>query len=247
MPPEQRKIDPASELLGTQMEHRQRIREQWKKDAGDLIDAHMFAASVVASMTTRISGRRFERQSQAMEGRMTLTAQFIQGIDICEVAISEALYSQAAALLKQELETLAAIDEFENNRRQDGRTPNIGNGAMRAFGPVYGDLNNIAHVSRDDITRKLVLFQRGELCGPSTIPQYDQELARFLYGYHVYFIISLAAYIERTFGEIFNEGFSKEEEQWLVWANTILLREKVVKLPPDAEERLVHFIENFRP
>ena len=83
--------------------------------------------------------------------------------------------------------------------------------------------------------------------GRAPIPQYDQELARFLYGYHVYFIISLAVYIERTFREIFNEGFSKEEEQWLVWANTILLREGVVKLPPDAEESLVHFIENFRP
>jgi hypothetical protein len=123
MPPEQRKVDPASELMGTQMEHRQRIREQWKKDAGDLIDAHMFATSVVANMTSRISGRRFERQSKEIEGRLTLTAQFIQGIEICEVAISEALYSQAAALLKQELETLAAIDEFEKVISTTSRTP----------------------------------------------------------------------------------------------------------------------------
>lgn len=247
MPSEQKKIDPGSELMGTQMEQRQRIREQWKKDAGDLIDAHMFATSVVANMTSRISGRRFERPSRAMEGRLTLTAQFIQGIDICEVAISEALYSQAAALLKQELETLAAIDEFEGDRRKDGKTPNVGAGAMRAFGPIYGDLNNIAHVSREDIARKLMLFQRGEICGPSTIPQYDQGLARFLYGYHVYFISSLAVYMERIFREIFNEGFSKEEEQWLVFADLILLREKVVELPPDAEEGLLRFIRNFRP
>jgi hypothetical protein len=192
MSPEQRKISPAAELMGTQMEERQRIRERWKKDAGDLIDAHMFAASAVASLTTRFSGKRFEQQSKSLEGRMSLTAQFIQGIDICEVAISEALYSQAAALLKQELETLAAIDELEKDRRKDGKTPNIGNGAMSAFGPIYGDLNNIAHVARDDIARKLVVFQRGEICGPTTIPQYDEALARFLYGYHVYFIIGLA-------------------------------------------------------
>jgi hypothetical protein len=247
MPPEPRKIDPASELMGTQMQHRQQIRERWKKDAGDLIDAHMFAASVVASMTGRISGRRFEQQSKAMEGRLSLTAQFIQGIDICEVAISEALYSQAATLLKQELETLGAIDEFENGRRQDGRTPNIGNGAMRAFGPIYGDLNNIAHVSRDDIARNLVVFQRGEICGPSTIPQYDEALARFLYGYHVYFIISLAVQIEKIFQEIFGEGFSKEEEQWIVWSGMVLLREKVIKLPSEAKENLAQFIDNFRP
>jgi hypothetical protein len=247
MPPEQRKVDPASELMGTQMEHRQRIREQWKKDAGDLIDAHMFATSVVANMTSRISGRRFERQSKEIEGRLTLTAQFIQGIEICEVAISEALYSQAAALLKQELETLAAIDEFEKDRRKNGKTPNVGTGAMRAFGPIYGDLNNIAHPSRDDIARNVVLFEKGEICGPSAIPQYNQELARFLYGNHVYFIISLAVQIKRIFREIFDEGFSKEEEQWLLSATMILLREKVVKLPPEATEDLAHFIENFRP
>jgi hypothetical protein len=244
---DQRKFDPASDLMGTQMAHRKRIRARWKEDAGDLIDAHMFATSVVANMTSRISGRRFERQSQAIEGRLTLTAQFIQGIDICEVAISEALYSQAAALLKQELETLAAIDEFESDRRKNGKTPNVGAGAMRAFGPIYGDLNNIAHVSRDDVARKLVLFQRGEIYGPSTIPQYDKELARLLYGNHVYFILSLAVQIERIFREIFDEGFSKEEEQWLVWATMVLLREKVVKLPSEAEESLEHFIENISP
>jgi hypothetical protein len=246
MPPEPKEISPAAELMGTQMEHRQQVRERWKNDAGDLIDAHMFAASAVASLAQRFSGRRFGQQSKSIEGRLSLTAQFIQGIDICEVAISEALYSQAAALLKQELETLAAIEEFENDRRKDGKTPNIGNGIMRAFGPIYGDLNNIAHVSRDDIARKLVLFQQGEICGPTAIPQYDEGLARFLYGYHVYFIIALAVQIERIFREIFGEGFSKEEEQWIVWANLVLLREKVVELPPEAKEGLAHFIDNFR-
>jgi hypothetical protein len=60
--------------MGTQMAHRKRIRMRSKEDAGDLIDAHMFATSVVANMTSRISGRRFERQSKAMGGRLTLTA-----------------------------------------------------------------------------------------------------------------------------------------------------------------------------
>jgi hypothetical protein len=149
-----------------------------EKDAGDLIDAHMFAMSAVGSMASRFSLRRFEQQSNAMEGRLTLSAQFIQGVDICEVAISEALYSQAAALLKQELERLAAIDGFEKDRRKDGKTPNIGTAATSGFGPIYGDLNIIAHVAQDEIARKLVIFEKGEICGPSTIPQYDQSLAR---------------------------------------------------------------------
>ena len=168
---------------------------------------------------------------------MSLTAQFVQGIDICETSISEGLYSQAAALLKQELETLAAVDEFENDRRKDGKTPNVGNGIMRDFGPIYGDLNNIAHVSRHDLARQLVTIEQGEICAPSLIPRYDRELARFLYGNHVYFIIEVTRQTAQIFEEIFGEGLSKEEGDWTFYAMMILLREKVVELPPGAKKR----------
>jgi hypothetical protein len=133
-----RKHSPAVDLIAAQLEVHEFVRARWKNDAGHLIDAHQFAFSAVASMIARFSGRPFEQQSKLIEGRMSLTAQFVQGIDICETSIFEGLYSQAAALLKQELETLAAIDEFENDRRKDGKTPNIGNGIMSGFGPIYG-------------------------------------------------------------------------------------------------------------
>lgn len=228
---------PAVDLMAAQLEARERLRERWKNDAGDLIDAHQFAFSAIASMIARFSGRRFERQSILIEGRMSLTAQFVQGIDICETSISEGLYSQAAALLKQELETLAAIDEFENNQRKDGKTPNIGNGIMRGFGPIYGDLNNIAHVSRYDLAKQLVTIERGEICAPSLIPQYNRNLARFLYGNHIYFIIAAGGQTSRIFEEIFSEGRSKEEDDWVSYAMMILLREKVIELPPDEKKR----------
>jgi hypothetical protein len=41
------------------------------------------------------------------------------------VAIAEGLYSQAAALLKQEMETIEAIHEFETGKRRDRKTPQI--------------------------------------------------------------------------------------------------------------------------
>jgi hypothetical protein len=232
-----RKYSPAVDLMAAQLEQRERVRTRWKKDATDLIDAHQFAVSAVASMIERFSSRRFEQQSKSIEGRMSLTAQFVQGIDICETSISEGLYSQAAALLKQELETLAAIDEFENDRRKDGKTPNVGNGIMRDFSPIYGDLNNIAHVSRHDVARQLVTIEQGEICAPSLIPKYNHDLARFLYGNHVYFIIEVMRQIARIFEEIFGEGQSKEEGDWIIYAMMTLLREKVIELPPNVKER----------
>ena len=228
---------PAVRLLSAQMKARQKLRAAWKEDAGDLIDAHQFALSAVYAMIDRFSGRRFEKQPQAVEGRMSLTAQFIQGVDICEVSISEGLYSQAAALLKQQLETIAAIDEYKNNRRKEGMTPSIGRGATSGFGPIYGDLNNIAHVSRHDLARQLVTVERGEICAPSLIPQYNRELARFLYGNHVYFIVEVGRQTASIFDDIFGEGLAKEESEWIFLAITILLKYDVIKLPDELKER----------
>lgn len=228
---------PAVALMAAQMEAKTKIREQWKLDGGDLIDAHQFAFSSVASMTGRFSGRKFPEQVRAMEGRMSLTAQFIQGVDVCEASIAEGLYSQAAALLKQELETLAAVDEYEHDRRRDGRTPNIGNGVMRDFGPIYGDLNSISHVSQHDLARQLVSVELGDIRAPTLIPQYNRALAKFLYGNHVFFIIEATRQVERVFLQLFDEGLSKDEQKWLSLAMTILLHEEVIKLAPDVLKR----------
>jgi len=231
---------PAVVLLGFQMAGRKEVREVWKRDAGDLIDAHQFALSAVSSMIDRFSRRRFETQSHSVDGRMSLSAQFIQGVDICEVSISEGLYSQAAALLKQQLETIAAIDEYENDRRQEGKTPNIGRGVTSFFGPVYGDLNNIAHVSRHDLARQLVAVEKDDIRTPSLVPRYNSKIARFLYGNHVYFIIEVGRQMARIFEELFGESFSKEEADWQFCAVAILLREKVIELPPDVKKRFSH-------
>ena len=206
---------------------------RWKEDAGDLIDAHELAFSSVCSMFDRFSGRKFPPQSKSVEGRMCLVAQFVQGVEICETAISEGLYSQAAALLKQELETLAAVGEFEQDRRQDGKTPNIKIETTSGFGTHYGDLNNIAHVSQSDINRQLVTIEHGDICAPTLIPQYNNELAKLLYGSHVYFIVEITRQTERLFKEIFDEGLSDEEEKLSCFALGILLREKLIKVPPD--------------
>ena len=89
------KYSPAVQYLDRSHSERSRVRELWKKDAGDLLMAHEFAFSAIASMINRVAGIKFEKQSKDVEGKMSLTAQFVQGIDICEVAISEGLYSQA--------------------------------------------------------------------------------------------------------------------------------------------------------
>ncbi|UOA19190.1 hypothetical protein DSM14862_01979 [Sulfitobacter indolifex] len=217
------------------------MRKSWMRDAGDLPKAHECALSSICSIINRFSGRRFEKTSASIEGRMSLTAQFIQGIDICEVSIAEGLYAQAAALLKQQLETIAAIDEFENNRRKEGKTPNIGKGVTKNFGSIYGDLNGIAHVSRQGFARQLVAIEKGELCAPSLTPKYNAELSQLLYGYHVYFIVEVGRQVERIFMEALDERFSSREVSLHLFAMAVLMREKVIELPPEIKERFSIF------
>ena len=56
--------------------------------------------------------------SPEVSAGLKLVASFFQGVDITETAISEGLYGQAAALLRQELETIAALEEVELGRRR---------------------------------------------------------------------------------------------------------------------------------
>jgi len=226
-------IHAGTEQMAAQLEARQTIRQRWKHDAGDLLIAHELAFSALSSMIDRFSGRKFAHQPKAIEGRLSLLAQFVQGVEICETAISEGLSSQAAALLKQELETLAAVDEFTLNTRRDGVTPNIKNGPLSGFGPLYGELNNIAHPSRHDVVRQLATIETGSICAPTTIPQYNAELIRLFYGYHVYFIVEMTKRAAAVFRHLFNEELSDDEAHWASRALAILLEEKVINFHPE--------------
>lgn len=212
---------PAVVLMAGQLSKRKEVRESWKKDAKDLLIAHEFALGAVYRAIDRFSGRKFEPRGPSVEGRMSLTAQFLQGVEVCETAISEGLYSQAAALLKQEMETIEAMHEFVQGNRREGRTPRIG-GRLVGWGPVYGDMNALAHVSRRDIALQLVHIELGDLAAPSLVPIYNFELAKLMYGLHVFMIFDIARLNHDLFLELYGEGLDEEEFRWLFTATQIL-------------------------
>jgi hypothetical protein len=218
---------PAVVLMANQLSKRQEVRTRWKEDAKDLLAAHEFALSAIYRAIDRFSGRKFDPRGPSVEGRMSLTAQFLQGVEPCETAISEGLYSQAAALLKQEMETIEAMHEFVHGTRREGRTPRIG-GRLAGWGPIYGDMNAIAHVSRRDITLQLVHVELGDLAAPSLIPVYNYELAKLMYGLHVFMIFDIARLNHDLFCELYSEGLDEEELRWLFVATRMLTDAEVM-------------------
>jgi hypothetical protein len=229
---------PAVLLLTDQMGHRIAIREKWKRDADILIDVHQVAFSALASVLKRNLGRKVENVSKEQEGQISLISHFVQGVDLCESSISEGLYSQAAALLKQEVEIVSGIEEYRTEKRIEKKTPLIGKGVTTGFGPVYGQLNDIAHLGRHEIAKNIVSGSVGDLTGASIVPIYQKDLAFALYGQHIHYIILVAKQLEVLFQSIYGEGLNEEEKKWLGSAIGVLVKEGFLKLPDDAEAGL---------
>ena len=218
---------PAISYLTRYNGERKKVRVLWKEDAGDLLVAHEAALSAISSMVDRVADIKFEEQPKNVEGRMSLTAQFIQGIDICETAISEGLYSQAAALLKQEMETIEAVNDYETGQRRDKKTPRLN--LLSGFGRIYGEFNNYAHVSVEDIHKSIVHFVKEDISGPSVLPQYQQHIAEYFYGYHVLFIIYCASQMMKILREVYELELTVEELEWLAVALKVLKDKDFIK------------------
>lgn len=236
---------PAVLLLAKQMENRAAIREKWKRDADILIDVHQVAFSALASVIDRNIGRKAENVSKAQEGQICLISHFIQGVDLCEGSISEGLYSQAATLLKQEVEIVSGIEEYRTEKRKEKKTPLIGKGVTTGFGPVYGQLNDIAHLGRHEIAKNIVSGSAGEMTGASIVPIYEKDLAFALYGQHIHYIILVTQQLDVLFQEIYGNGLNEEEKGWLGSAIGVLLKEGFLKLPDDAEGEEADWIRSM--
>jgi hypothetical protein len=228
------KVTPARRILSRQAIAKEAVQRKWMEDAGELVSAHQFAFSALAGVVDRFSGQPIAQPSPEIEGRICLIAQFILGVELCESAISNGLYSQAAALLKQQLETIAAIDEYKGGRRIEKKTPNIKTGPTARLGGAYGAFNNIAHVSRHEIAKSIVLQQSGEVVGANILPVYNRNMAHYLYGQHVYYISLVFHQAVELFEQVYGESMTNEEVESYAAAMVILLQAKVISPPADA-------------
>jgi hypothetical protein len=205
-----------SELLGQQVDIRQRIREQWKLDAGDLLELHQMAFSIVAKQVFRKQGIP-GKTSANIDARLSLIVAFIHGVDICETAISEGLYLQAATLLKQEMETVTALDELLTDRRRNRRTPNVGNARFRWMKEVYNELNSAAHVADRDVLKGVVSRRSSpDLVGACLHPPYNKGVTFYMYGLQILLITILALQIAQLHEEMYGEKPTPLEERGIV-------------------------------
>jgi len=204
------------------------VRESAKQTYGLLLDAHMLLTGVIQSALVRKSGVA-GKTSDVIAHRLWLIASFIQGIDLCETAISEGFYFQAAALVKQELETIAAINEVNSGVRTNRRTPNV-NRVPWNLGKLYGALNDVAHVGETVILQSLLsMAPRGPVAPVTIEPRFNEIIANQLYGLHVALLALLCFALGQLYEDLYGEGLTGTEVKMLLAALNHLIKEDVIR------------------
>lgn len=211
-------------LLAEQIERKRAIREFSKDVCGDLLNAHALSLGIIKSIYSEYLGIP-GKTDESISTRLPLIASFIQGIDICETCICEGLYTQAAGILKQELETIAAIDECERGKRKNRKTPNV-QCVKFGLGREYGVLNGIGHVSDKEIFEPLYKANAdSKIEGQkpiSILPQFNKELCSYFYAMHILLILNVIEKLDRLYIDMYNFQMPEDLKQAIYIIFTIL-------------------------
>lgn len=221
------------ELEGRIEAAEQVIRDRSKRACGsNLLDARlMLMAASVHAMAARsgVPGKTDEDTSH----QLVLLASFFQGAGATERLLMEGQYVKAAAALKQDLEILARIGEVLAGAAKQGKQPNVK--YAPGTGPMYGQLNDVAHPSNVELL-ELLLDQAAVEggAGVSPIPIFNEETAVALYELHVYLLTELSRELMRVMLELHgdHEELRQAAELWNA-ATRVLEQAGHIKRAPD--------------
>ena len=167
------------------------------KELGEIAEAYTIALEVVATLATKGIEEFSKRSNPESSRREAVLTGYIVGLTLVEHAILSGYSAQAAALVRQELEAIAALEELRIGKRRDGKTPNIRD-VPNVPGTVYGDLSKAAHFSDTSALRILTSY-RGEVPdapGPSEVwilsPQHVPKTTRQLFALHALLLLHFA-------------------------------------------------------
>jgi hypothetical protein len=234
-------INPASLVCAVQSVYGTQVRAKTMEAYGRLRDAHLLVAGALGSALLRTNGK-VTRTTPTLTERNALFASLVIGLSACEDAIAEGRYLQAAALLRQEVETLAQLKAVRVGKRKETKAPNIGL-IERSIARLYGDLSSAAHVSRDSLVRDVTTYD-GPHTGPADstsltrfFPDFDEGLARRLFALHLCVVLHASDEMDADLREKHGRGFSEREAEALQLALRLMVNERMVELaePEDSE------------
>jgi hypothetical protein len=115
---------------------------------GLLQPMHLCDATIDFLTASIADGHQISGKNQILI--MQLLACYAQSMEVTTSLIMEGNYIKAAAVLKQDYEIIVSMNEINNGRHQHGKTPHGQNGPP-SFREMNGYLNDIAHISKEDV------------------------------------------------------------------------------------------------
>ncbi|SDP10331.1 hypothetical protein SAMN05428975_0314 [Mucilaginibacter sp. OK268] len=128
-------------------------------------------------------GHKFKGKQPVL--KMQLFAVYRQSADVSTALIMEGSYIKAAATLKQDYEIIVSLNEINNGRYKHGKTPHAQNGPP-SFKEMNGYLNEIAHISKEDVLFDLLQHtEKGLFKGISSVKRLNKKAAIKLMTYNI--------------------------------------------------------------
>ena len=197
-------------------------------ELGEIAEAYALVLEVVASLANR-STDLFVKQCPDAARREAILCGYIVGLTLVEHAILSGYSAQAAALVRQELEAIAALEELAKGVRKDGKTPNICH-VPSIPGRVYGDLSRLAHFSDTPALREIALLKGGipECPKPAEVwllsPQHVPNTTKQMFALHTHLLLHFEEHQAMHYIEL--HGTLKDEQQTVAINRALsLLRE----------------------
>lgn len=204
-------MDYGQAFLENQATHASRVRAKSLAANTELVAIRSSILDAAIKLKQKANGKQYRPK----DARMHLIAQYLQGVVLSYNAIIDGLYAQAAALQKQQLESIVRLEEYRFGNQKDGRTPNIQNSGLRGFKEQYKALNGVAHPSIDGQIEGLNHFTEREKQGPTTTPDFNEEVCRVLLGNHCLYLLHLWRHMSHFFTEEFETELVPEEYKGL--------------------------------
>lgn len=208
---------------------RKRNQRRFRKEFERYLEITDVAKGVIVAVTSRFTGRRTDTAAHSTSERLLQSAAFIQGMGICEEAITSAIYSQAGALVRQEMECIAAMRESREGVRVEMKTPNVKQVPWK-MAVAYGQLSMMAHSSSSAMLNTMQHTEPGR-CPQfaSIIPRHNAQVAKMLIGHHAALMLLMAMELDSLYTDLYGEGLSPNEQDWIQHAIHLLQMEGFFK------------------
>lgn len=102
--------------------------------------------------------------------KIILIASFVQGSQVSKELILDGQYIKASATLKQDFEFLTRLKGIDSGVNKSGVQPSVKN-APEGLRFIYGQVNDIAHISKVDILKFYVGVETNRGLGSTPMPQ----------------------------------------------------------------------------